>query len=97
MVRNIVTVELRPDADLTRVAELQEGLRGLDCPGTLRYTVADDLGLREGNWSFAIVADFVDADAYRGYDRDAEHNRLRDELSPYVKQLARLQLELPDA
>lgn len=96
MIRNVVMVRLHPDADLARVAELQAGFRELDCPGTLAYTVGDDCGLREGNWSWAIVADFTDAAAYRGYDLDAEHNRLRDELAPHAAQYARVQFELPD-
>jgi hypothetical protein len=37
--------------------------------------IGSDLGLREGNSSFAIVADFTDADAYRAYDLDPAHNR----------------------
>lgn len=97
MIRNVVMVELAPGADRARVAEIQEGLRNLGCPGTLSYTLGDDAGLREGNWSFAIVADFVDAEAYRHYDLDAEHNRLRSELAPFAARTARLQFELPDA
>jgi hypothetical protein len=34
-------------------------------------------GLRDGNWSFAIVTDFTDADPHRAYDQDEEHNRAR--------------------
>ncbi len=33
--------------------------------------------LHDGNWSFAIVADFTDADACRACDQDEEHNRTR--------------------
>jgi hypothetical protein len=69
MIRNVVLVKLRPGQDATAVAEIQEGLRNLDCPGPLSYTVGDDLGLREGNWSFAIVADFADQDSYQAYDQ----------------------------
>jgi hypothetical protein len=97
MIRNIVLFQLRPDADLAAVAAIQDGLRALDCPGTISYTLGDDLGLKDGNWSFGVVADFIDEAAYRGYDLDAEHNRLRGELAPFVAQIARVQFELPDA
>jgi hypothetical protein len=97
MIRNIVLFQLRPDADPAAVAALQDGLRGLDCPGTLSYTLGDDLGFKDGNWSFGVVADFTDEAAYRGYDLDAEHNRLRGELAAHVAQVARVQFELPDA
>jgi len=95
MIRNVVLIELKPDADLAAVAEIQEGLRRMDCPGTVSYTLGDDLGLRDGNWSFGIVADFEDERAYRGYDQDAEHNRLRGLLATQSERVARVQFQLP--
>jgi Stress responsive A/B Barrel Domain len=94
MVRNVVLVELKPDADLAAVANIQDGLRGLNCPGTVSYTLGDDLGLRDGNWSFAIVADFEDEATYRAYDQDAEHNRLRGLLAAHTERVARVQFEI---
>lgn len=95
MIRNVVLVRLKPGQDATAVAEIQEGLRNLDCPGTLSYTVGDDLGLREGNWSFAIVADFADIDSYQAYDQDAEHNRIRARIAAMAEQIARAQFQVP--
>jgi hypothetical protein len=95
MIRNVVMVRLKTGYDAARLAEIQAGVRGLDCPGTLSYTIGDDLGLRGGTWSFAIVADFTDADAYVGYDRDTRHNELRAELAPMAEQIARVQFEVP--
>jgi Stress responsive A/B Barrel Domain len=94
VVRNVVLVELKPGCDPTEVKAIQDGLRTLDCPGTLSYTIGNDLGLREGNWSFAIVADFTDAEAYRAYDADVEHNRLRALLAPLAARVARAQFEV---
>jgi hypothetical protein len=95
MIRNVVMVRLKPGHDAARVAEIQDGFRRLNLPGTHRYTIGNDLGLREGTWSFAIVADFTDADAYQGYDQDIRHNELRAELAPQAEQIARVQFELP--
>jgi hypothetical protein len=95
MIRNVVMVKLKPAQDPAEVADIQRGLRDLNCPGTVSYAVGDDLGLREGNWSFAIVADFTDEDSYRAYDLDAEHNRIRARLAPLAEQIARLQFEVP--
>jgi hypothetical protein len=95
MIRNVVLVKLKADHDAAEVAEIQEGFLNLNCPGTLSYTLGDDLRLRDGNWSFGIVADFKDADSYHGYDQDAEHNRLRARLAPMADQLARVQFEFP--
>ena len=63
VIRNVVMVKLRPDSDPALVAEIQGVFRTLNCPGTVSFTVGDDLGLRDGNWSFAIVSDFTDAEA----------------------------------
>jgi Stress responsive A/B Barrel Domain len=95
VIRNVVLVQLKSDADIAAVAIIQEGLRELGCPGTVSYTLGDDLGLREGNWSFAIVADFEDEAAYRAYDQDAEHNRLRALLAVHAERVARVQFALP--
>ncbi len=94
MVRNVVMVELKPEADREAVAQIQAGLAALDPAGCISYTIGDDLGLREGGWSFAIVADFVDADAYVAYDTEAEHNRLRARLSEHAARVARVQFRI---
>jgi hypothetical protein len=77
------------------IAEAQQAFLDLNCPGTLSYVIGDDLGLREGNWSFAIVADFTDTEAYRAYDQDSVHNHARAGLIPLTEQIARVQFEIP--
>ena len=57
--------------------DIQDDFHRLNCPGTLSYTIGSDLGLRDDNWGFAIVADFTDVDAYRNYDLDPAHNQAR--------------------
>lgn len=94
MIRSVVLIELRAGADGDEVAAVQEGFRSLNIPGTISYTLGNDIGLREGNWSFAIVADFADADSYQAYDHDEEHNRLRARLAPHAAEIARVQFEL---
>ena len=95
MIRNVVLAKLKDGYDAAELAQIQQGLRELNCPGTVAYSVGSDAGLREGNWDFVIVADFTDVDAYRGYDADAEHNALRARLAPMVEQIARAQMYLP--
>ena len=53
-----------------------------------------DLALREGGWDLAITNDWRDAEAYRGYDVDAEHNRYRAMIVEVWEQVARVQFEL---
>jgi hypothetical protein len=52
MIRNVVMVRLKPGHDAARVAGIQDGFRSLNVPGTLSYTIGNDLGLRERTWSF---------------------------------------------
>lgn len=97
VIRNVVMIKLKPESDPVLVAEIQDIFRNLNCPGTVSFTLGDDLGLRDGNWSFAIVSDFTDADAYRAYDLDDSHNAARARLAPMIEQAARVQFETPDA
>ena len=56
-----------------------------------------DLGLREGNASYFLTVDFPDAEAYRAYDLDEEHNRIRREMfAPISEVIERVQFRLPD-
>ncbi len=86
-------VKMRDGYDGTWLEDLLRRFQALNCPGTAAYTIGTDLGLREGGWTFAIVADFVDADAYRAYDADELHNALRAELAPHADQVARVQFQ----
>src|SRR5579875_3927865 len=54
-----------------------------------------DAGLRDGNMDVAIVGDFEDEDAYRAYDADPEHNRIRRELlAPIAERVERCQYRI---
>jgi hypothetical protein len=43
MIRNVVLVKLKADHDAAEVSEIQEGLQGLHCPGTVSYTIGNDV------------------------------------------------------
>ena len=102
MIRNVVVGRLRQAEDPAQreadAALLQEGLAGIAAlrfPGMLGMSVGSDLGLRAGGWSFAITNDWRDADSYRVYDADEEHNRLRREIFAKIcEDIARVQIEV---
>lgn len=102
MIRNVVVGRLRQTQDPAQQAAdaalLQEGLAGiaaLKFPGMIAMNIGIDLGLRDGGWSFAITNDWQDADSYRVYDTDEEHNRLRREVFAKVCQdIARVQFQV---
>jgi len=92
MIRNVVMGRLHPGADTDRLDEGLACLRRLQIEGMLTLQCGRDAGLREGNWDYALTADLVDEKAYRRYDEDEEHNRIRRELlGPVSEQVVRLQ------
>ncbi len=92
MIRNVVVGRVRDGVARERVEEALAAIVALDPPGCLDVRVGVDAGLRPGNGSFSITADFVDEDAYRAYDAEAEHNRVRRELfDPICDDLVRVQ------
>jgi hypothetical protein len=92
VIRNVVMGRLRPDVPTGTVEEALAAIIALAPDGCIDMKVGVDAGLREGNWSFSITADFVDEDAYRRYDLDEEHNRIRREMfAPISAEIARIQ------
>ena len=97
MIRHLYTAKLKPGVRPEPIAAWREALLGLRIEGMQALLAGPDLELRAGNDSFAIVADFDDAEAWVRYDEDAEHNRIRRELAqPIVLVGHRVQFEPPE-
>ena len=95
MIRNVVVGRLRPGVPREAVEQALAAILALQPEGCLDMRVGVDAGLRPGNWDFSITADFVDDDAYRRYDREREHNRVREELfAPICEDIARVQVRV---
>jgi len=96
MIRNVVVGRLRPDADTALLDAGLAALREMRIDGMLGLDCGRDLGLRDGNWDYTVTADLTDEAAYRRYDEDAEHNRIRKELlGPVSEQIVRVQFIVP--
>ena len=97
MIRNVVVGVVREGVSSAQVEEALDALRSFEMDGRRVGIVAgQDLGLREGNASYCLTVDFPDAEAYRAYDLDEEHNRIRRELfAPISASIQRIQFELP--
>ena len=92
MIRNVVVGRVRPDVPRAQVEAALAAIVALDPPGCLDLRAGVDAGLREGNWSFSITADFADEESYRRYDLEEEHNRVRRELfGPICEEIVRVQ------
>ena len=98
MIRNVVVGRVREGVPAEQVEAAIQALRDLTVEGVeFRVVGGQDRGLREGNASFALTADFVSDEAYRTYDADPEHNRIRRELfAPISSSIERIQFALPE-
>ncbi|GAA4694599.1 hypothetical protein GCM10023215_35310 [Pseudonocardia yuanmonensis] len=98
MIRNVVVGTVRPGVAREEIERALQALLDLRVEGVeLRMVAGLDLGLREGNASYALTVDLDDEEAYRIYDRDVEHNRIRRELfAPISERIDRIQFRLPD-
>jgi Stress responsive A/B Barrel Domain len=73
--------------ELTALAPKLAGLRS--------YHAGPDAGIIEGNYDFAVVADFDDAESYLAYRTNAEHQEIIGRLSgPHAKDRASVQYEI---
>jgi Stress responsive A/B Barrel Domain len=74
-------------AELTALAPTLAGLRS--------YHAGPDAGIIEGNFDFAVVADFDDADSYLSYRANAEHQDIIRRFSgQHTKSRASVQYEI---
>jgi hypothetical protein len=98
VIRNVVVGSVRDGVTDEQIEQALTAIRELRVDGVelVGAALGRDLGLREGNASFAITVDLVDEDAYRRYDTDEEHNRIRRELfAPIAASIQRVQFRLP--
>jgi hypothetical protein len=97
VIRNVVVGRLKDGVAPEEVEPALQALRDLKVDG-VEFTLVGgvDLGLRDGAASFALTCDLVDEDAYRTYDADPEHNRIRREMfAPICTVVERVQFRLP--
>ena len=96
MLRHIALFRLKPDAPADARQSLEEGLfllaQTIDVIES--YDYGADLGLREGNFDFAVVADFRDADAFRAYVDHPDHQAfLEQRLRPVLEERVSIQFD----
>ena len=98
MVRHIAVFRWKPGTTDEQVRAIEQALAALPerIPELRGYAYGPDLGLREGNADFAIVADLDDEDAWRAYTDHPEHRRVVEELiAPVTEVRSAAQLRHP--
>jgi quinol monooxygenase YgiN len=99
MIRHVVLFTWIPEATQAqrqRVADELDALRPLmsELSGLRSYQIGPDAGLVEGNFDFAVVADFEDTDSYLVYrDHPAHRAVIQKVIRPITRSRAALQYE----
>lgn len=97
MLRHIALFKLRTDAPAGSIQSLEEGLFLIaqTIKEIASYDYGADLGLREGNFDFAVVADFTTAEDFERYVQHPDHQAfLKDRLTPILAERVSIQFEL---
>jgi hypothetical protein len=97
MLRHVVVFRFPAGTSDASLDELREALVALPSliPQIRALSAGRDLGLREGNADFAVVADFDDAAGYRATLEHAEYLRVMDELiMPHIESRHAVQLSV---
>ena len=79
MIRHVSLLTFEDGADYAPFAAAIKAL-----PGRLpirNYQIGPDVGINQGNATFAVVADFDTVDDYLQYRDDPEHQRILKELA----------------
>ncbi|MGI9667709.1 MAG: Dabb family protein [Acidimicrobiia bacterium] len=75
MIRHIALFKFTDDVTPDGIDTLDTTLRGL--PASIdaieAYTCGRDLGILDGNWDYAVVADFASVEAYHEYANHPDH------------------------
>jgi hypothetical protein len=96
MIRHLVTFRWTDEATQDQKERVATELSRLPAivPTVRAYRLGHDLGLNEGNFDFAVAADFDDADGYLAYRDNPEHQAIIAEfIRPIIAQRAAIQYE----
>jgi hypothetical protein len=97
MIRHVVLFTWIPEATDRQKQQVAEELRALPplMTGLRAYHFGPDAGIVDGNFDFAVVVDFDDAESYLAYRHHPAHRAVVDQvINPIVRQRASIQYEL---
>jgi Stress responsive A/B Barrel Domain len=95
-IRHLVLMRFHEGTDAVAIQALADGLRALPdkIPAIAAYQVGPDIGLADGNWDFAVSADFETVDDFHSYRAHPDHVAVIDELiQPHVAQRIAVQFD----
>lgn len=96
MFRHVVLFRWSADTDDEAKGAIAAGLGGLPAAiATIRaYRFGADAGVNDGNWDYAVTADFDDEAGYLVYrDHPAHRQVIDDHIAPAISERAAVQFE----
>jgi hypothetical protein len=96
VIRHVVLFAWIPGATDQQKRQAAEELRALPplMTGLRSFNVGPDAGIIEGNFDFALVADFEDAESYLAYRNHPAHRAVVEQvISPIAKERVAVQYE----
>ena len=99
MFRHVVNFRWNSQSSPEHVAALEEALSGLPAllPELRRSSFGSDAGINVGNYEFAVVAEFDNAEGYLAYRDNDEHARISQaHIAPYLDSRTVVQFDFND-
>ncbi len=97
MLRHVVLMRWKPGTTAIEKQAIREGLAALPAaiPEIRSYQFGDDAAIVEGNYQFAIVADFENASDFQTYAaHDAHRKLIAERIRPILQDRAAVQYAL---
>lgn len=95
MIRNVVVTTVKSGTTPDQIERAVDALLAMQIPGVINISCGADAGLRDGNADIGLVVDLETEEAYRAYDADPEHNRIRREIiAPIAERVERVQFRV---
>ncbi len=97
MIRHVVLLSWTTEATGEQNQRVASELRQLvpQLTGLRAYHVGPDAGLTEGNFDFAVIADFDDAESYRAYRDHPAHRAIIEQfITPVLQDRASVQYSI---
>jgi hypothetical protein len=98
LIRHTVMFTWKPEATEEQKKRVPAELSRLPAviPSLKAYAMGTDIGVSEGNFEFAVVADFDDLDGYLAYRDDPTHRAIiAEHIQPIIATRAAVQFEFP--
>jgi hypothetical protein len=96
--RFMVSIKLKPGGEKAlNFPQIWDNLSKIDTPGKLAFHAGFDTRKHYAdNWSFGVVIDFVDFDAFLTWFDHQDHRRFGGPAEPYIEATSRVVYEIPD-